>query len=85
MTQQQWFKNNLKYVFISGKSYAYRFFVIFTSFNSTKGGIMKIALVTMAGFSIGALIIISAFQLIKVVIQEMVGLATEAWYSPEHH
>ncbi len=46
---------------------------------------MKIALVIMAGLTIGALIVISAFQLIKVVIQEMVNMATEAWYSPEQH
>ena len=44
---------------------------------------MKIALVTMAGLTIGTLILISAFQLLKVVIQEMVDMATEAWYSPE--
>ena len=46
---------------------------------------MKIALVTMAGLTIGALIIISAFQLLKVVIQELVNIATEAWYSPERN
>ena len=63
---------------------------IFSSMSSIhhsteKGGFMKIALVTMAGLTIGTLILISAFQLLKVVIQEMVGLATEAWYSPEQH
>lgn len=46
---------------------------------------MKVALVTMAGLTIGALIVISAFQLLKVVIQEMVNIATEAWHSPEQH
>lgn len=46
---------------------------------------MKIALVAMAGLTIGTLILISAFQLLKVVIQEIVGMATEAWYSPEQH
>jgi divalent metal cation (Fe/Co/Zn/Cd) transporter len=51
--------------------------------STIKGGLMKIALVTMAGLTIGTLILISAFQLLKVVIQEMVDMATEAWYSPE--
>lgn len=44
---------------------------------------MKIALVTMAGFTIAVLIAISALQLLKVVIQEMINIATEAWYSPD--
>ncbi len=46
---------------------------------------MKIALVTLAGLTIGILMVISAFQLLKVVIQEMVNMATEAWHSPEHN
>ncbi len=46
---------------------------------------MKIALVAMAGLTIGTLILISAFQLLKVVIQEMVNIASEAWHSPEQH
>lgn len=44
---------------------------------------MKIALVVMAGITIGTLIVISVFQLLKVVIQEMVNMANEAWHSPE--
>ncbi len=44
---------------------------------------MKMALVTLAGLTISALIVISAFQLLKVVIPEMVNMASEAWYSPE--
>ena len=44
---------------------------------------MKIALVALAGLAIGALIVISAFQLLRVVFQEMVNMASEAWYSPE--
>jgi hypothetical protein len=55
------------------------------SFSHKIGDIMKIALVTMAGLTIGALIVISAFQLLKVVIQELVNIATEAWYSPERN
>ena len=46
---------------------------------------MKIALVAMAGLTIGTLIVISAFQLLKVVIQEMVNMANEAWHSPEQN
>lgn len=46
---------------------------------------MKIAFIMFARLTIGALITISAFQLLKVVIQEMVNIATEAWYSPEQH
>ncbi|QPK63791.1 hypothetical protein IVG45_02095 [Methylomonas sp. LL1] len=46
---------------------------------------MKIALVAMAGLTIAALIMISAFQLLKVVIQELVNMVSEAWYSPEQH
>jgi hypothetical protein len=46
---------------------------------------MKIALVTMAGVTIGALIAISAFQLLKVIFQEMFDMAAEAWFSPEQH
>ncbi len=46
---------------------------------------MKIALVTLAGMTIGTLIVISAFQLLKVVIQEMINIASEAWHSPEQH
>ena len=46
---------------------------------------MKIALIVMAAFTIGTLIAISAFQLVKVVIQEMIHLVTEAWYSAEHN
>ena len=46
---------------------------------------MKIAIVILAGLTIGTLIAISAFQLIKVVFQEMVNMATEAWFSPEQH
>jgi hypothetical protein len=61
---------------------------IFPSFNLdclNRGGTMKIALVAMAGLTIGTLILISAFQLLKVVIQEMVNIASEAWHSPEQH
>jgi hypothetical protein len=50
-----------------------------------RGGTMKIALVTLAGMTIGTLIVISAFQLLKVVIQEMINIASEAWHSPEQH
>ncbi|TCV84977.1 MULTISPECIES: hypothetical protein [Methylomonas] len=46
---------------------------------------MKIALVAMAGVTIGALIAISAFQLLKVIFHEMCKMASEAWYSPEQH
>ncbi len=46
---------------------------------------MKIALITVAGLTIGALIAISIFQLLKVIFQEMVNMASEAWYSPEQH
>ncbi|MBD9357185.1 hypothetical protein [Methylomonas albis] len=46
---------------------------------------MKIALVTMAGVTIGALITISALQLLKVIFQETLKMAAEAWYSPEQH
>lgn len=46
---------------------------------------MKIALIAMAGLTIGTLIAISAFQLLKVVMQEMINIAAEAWYSPEQH
>ena len=46
---------------------------------------MKIALVTMAGLTIGTLIAISIFQLLKVIFQEMFNMAAEAWYGPEQH
>ncbi len=46
---------------------------------------MKIALVTIAGFTIGTLIAISAFQLVAFVIKDLVRMASEAWYSPEQH
>ena len=46
---------------------------------------MKVVIVMLAGLTIGTLIAISAFQLIKVVFQEMVNMAAEAWYSPEQH
>jgi hypothetical protein len=46
---------------------------------------MKIVLIAMAGLTIGTLIVISAFQLLKVVIQEMVNMANEAWQSPEQN
>ncbi|WP_446810521.1 hypothetical protein ACH50O_02700 [Methylomonas sp. 2BW1-5-20] len=46
---------------------------------------MKIALVAMAGVTIGALIAISAFQLLKVIFQEMCKMVTEAWYRPEQY
>jgi hypothetical protein len=46
---------------------------------------MKIVLIAMAGLTIGTLIVISAFQLLKVVIQEMVNMANEAWHSPEQN
>ncbi len=46
---------------------------------------MKIAIVMIAGLAIGALITISAIQLLKVVILEMVDMTTEAWYSHEQH
>lgn len=44
---------------------------------------MKILLLLMAGLTIGTLITISAFQLIKVVIQELVHMVHEAWASAE--
>jgi hypothetical protein len=43
---------------------------------------MKLVIVIIAGLTIGTLIAISAFQLVKVVIQEMINMAAEAWYSP---
>jgi len=46
---------------------------------------MKIALVIIAGLTIGTLLAISALQLMKVVCQEMINMAAEAWYSPERH
>ncbi|OAI09429.1 hypothetical protein A1353_03735 [Methylomonas methanica] len=58
---------------------------LFTLYSIKRGGIMKIALVAMAGVTIGALIAISAFQLLKVIFQEMYKMAAEAWYSPEQH
>ncbi|WP_347987323.1 hypothetical protein [Methylomonas sp. AM2-LC] len=46
---------------------------------------MKIALFMIAGLTIGALITISAFQLLKIVIKEMINMVSEAWFSPEQH
>lgn len=51
----------------------------------TRGDTMKIAFIMFAALTIGALLTISAFQLLKVVIQEMVSFSTEAWHSPEQH
>lgn len=45
---------------------------------------MKIALVTMVGLTIGVLITISAIQLLKVIIQEMVHKTAKACYSPSN-
>lgn len=46
---------------------------------------MKIALVMMAGLTIGTLITISIIQLLKVIFQEMVSRTIEAWHSPEQN
>ncbi len=46
---------------------------------------MKVALALIAGLTIGTLITISLFQLLKVIVQEMVDITTEAWHSPEGH
>lgn len=46
---------------------------------------MKVTLVIIAGLTIGALMAISAIQLLKVVIEEMVDFASEAWHSAENH
>jgi divalent metal cation (Fe/Co/Zn/Cd) transporter len=44
---------------------------------------MKIVLLPIAGLTIGILITISAFQLVKVVVQELSNMAHEAWSSSE--
>ncbi len=81
-----WFKNHLKSVCYVGKSSANRHFLCHSQvIRQIKGGTMKIALVALAGLTIGALITISAFQLLKVIFQEMLNMAAEAWYSPEQH
>lgn len=46
---------------------------------------MKIAIAMIMGLSIVALLAISAFQLLVVVVHEMIDMVTEAWYSPEQH
>jgi len=46
---------------------------------------MKIAIVMIVGLAIGALITISAFQFLKIILKEMIAITTEAWYSPERH
>jgi len=50
-----------------------------------EGGSMKIALVMIAGLTIGTLITISFFQLLRVIFQEMVDITSEAWHSAEGH
>jgi len=46
---------------------------------------MKIALATIAGFTIGTLIVISAFQLVVFVLKDLAKMASEAWYAPDQH
>lgn len=46
---------------------------------------MKIALVMIAGLTIGTLIAISFIQLLKVIFQEMIDITSEAWHSAEGH
>lgn len=46
---------------------------------------MKFALATIAGFTIGALIVISAFQLFAFVLKDLAKMASEAWYAPDRH
>lgn len=46
---------------------------------------MKIALVTIAGLTIGTLIVISAFQLFAFLIKDLAKMVSEAWYSSEQH
>ncbi len=84
--RQMWHKNHLKSILKMGNSCAIRHcYATHTLFDRKKGGTMKIVLIMMAGLTIGALIIISAIQLLKVVIQEMVDITTEAWYSSDKH
>lgn len=49
------------------------------------GGPMKIALATIAGFTISTLIVISVFQLFAFLIKDLAKMVSEAWYAPEHH
>ena len=44
---------------------------------------MKILAISAAGIVIGALILISAFQLAKILFNEVKELIEEAWHSPE--
>lgn len=46
---------------------------------------MKIALVSIAGFTIGTLIVISTLQLFAFVIKDLAKMVSEAWYAPEQH
>jgi hypothetical protein len=46
---------------------------------------MKVALAMIAGLTIGTLIAISLFQLLKVIFQEVIDITTEAWHSAEGH
>ena len=44
---------------------------------------MKILALTAAGVVIGGLMLISAFQLAKILFNEVKELIEEAWHSPE--
>ena len=46
---------------------------------------MKFALATIAGFTIGTLIVISVFQLIAFVLKDLAKMASEAWFAPDNH
>ncbi len=46
---------------------------------------MKIALTTIAGFTISTLIVISVFQLFAFVLKDLAKMVSEVWYAPEHH
>ncbi|ATG88756.1 MULTISPECIES: hypothetical protein [Methylomonas] len=46
---------------------------------------MKMVIVILSGLVIGALVVIAALQLIRVVGKEFVDLMSEAWNSAETH
>ena len=46
---------------------------------------MKVALFMLMGLAIGALIVISVLQFIKIVAKEMFAITAEAWQSPLSH
>lgn len=46
---------------------------------------MKTIIILLAGLTIATLICIGVFQLIRVLIQEMSELISEAWHIGENH